>query len=138
MSRSGYCDDLDTWALVRWRGAVSSAIRGKRGQSFFTELLAAMDAMPEKRLIAHELENDGDFCTLGVLGNARGMDMSGIDPDYPEQVSEEFNIAEALAREVVYMNDEGWYGRETPEQRWQRMRGWVERQISSPEPVVGI
>lgn len=33
MSRSGYTDDCDDqWALIRWRGAVNSAIKGKRGQ----------------------------------------------------------------------------------------------------------
>ena len=34
MSRSGYTDECDGWELVRWRGAVNSAIRGKRGQAF--------------------------------------------------------------------------------------------------------
>ena len=29
MSRSGYTDECDGWELVRWRGAVNSAIRGK-------------------------------------------------------------------------------------------------------------
>ena len=38
MSRSGYSDDLDNWDLIRWRGQVSSAIRGKRGQGFLREL----------------------------------------------------------------------------------------------------
>ena len=31
MSRSGYEDGLEMWDLIRWRGAVASAIRGKRG-----------------------------------------------------------------------------------------------------------
>lgn len=26
MSRSGYVDDCDVWALIRWRGAVKQAI----------------------------------------------------------------------------------------------------------------
>ena len=55
MSRSGYSEDCDGWALVRWRGAVKSAIRGQRGQAFLRELLAALDAIPDKRLIAEEL-----------------------------------------------------------------------------------
>jgi hypothetical protein len=45
MSRSGYSDDLDPLALGRWRGRVASAMRGKRGQAFLREMLAAMDAM---------------------------------------------------------------------------------------------
>jgi len=34
MSRSGYVDngDIEQWDLIRWRGAVASAIRGKRGE----------------------------------------------------------------------------------------------------------
>lgn len=131
MSRSGYIDDGDTWALIRWRGAVASAIRGNRGQAFFKELLAALDAMPEKRLITDTLKSDGDFCTLGVLGAARGIDMDQLNPENPEEVATEFNIASALAQEVVYMNDEygSYWGDETPEQRWARMRKWIASQI---------
>ncbi len=134
MSRSGYCDDIDdTWALIRWRGAVKSATRGRRGQAFFKDLLAALDAMPVKRLIVNELEANGEFCTLGVLGNARGLDMSEIEPEEPDQVSKGFNIAEALAQEVVYMNDEyNILPNEEPEDRWRRMRKWVNCQIASP------
>lgn len=58
MSRSGYNDDIDNWALIKWRGQVASAIRGKRGQKMLRDLLAALDAMPEKSLIVHELESE--------------------------------------------------------------------------------
>lgn len=52
MSRSGYTDDDDDpLATGRWRAQVRSAIRGKRGQAFLRELIAALDAMPEKALI---------------------------------------------------------------------------------------
>ncbi len=63
MSRSGYSDDLDSWALIRWRGQVASAIRGRRGQAVLRDLLAALDAMPEKALVASELETpQGEVC----------------------------------------------------------------------------
>lgn len=56
MSRSGYTDDVeDNWQLIRWRGQVASAIRSKRGQSLLRELVEALDAMPEKRLIGDSL-----------------------------------------------------------------------------------
>lgn len=134
MSRSGYSDDCNGWDLVRWRGAVTSAIRGKRGRALLLELRDALDAMPQKVLIAHELSDaSGAFCTLGVLGNARGLRLSGIDPEDSEQVAALFNIAPALAKEVVFENDEAaWYD-ETPEQRWVRMREWVERSIKEGE-----
>ena len=58
MSRSGYPDDCDSnWQMIKWRGMVVSAMRGKRGQQFFRDLLAALDAMAEKSLIAGELED---------------------------------------------------------------------------------
>ncbi|WP_427196747.1 hypothetical protein AB4J85_16950 [Pseudomonas aeruginosa] len=143
MSRSGYCDDLDSWSLICWRGAVNSAIKGRRGQAFLIELRDALDAMPEKRLIADELEADGQFCTLGVIGAKRGIDMSTMDPNCRETVASAFDIAPALAAEIVFENDEfpgGFYGtngewqRETPEHRWQRMRNWVEASIQESKP----
>ena len=45
MSRSGYSDDCDTWPLICWRGAVASALRGRRGQQFLIELRDALDAI---------------------------------------------------------------------------------------------
>lgn len=107
MSRSGYSDECDGWDLIRWRGAVASAIRGKRGQAMLRELVAALDAMPEKRLAATELVTDeGDYCALGVLGRARGMDIESIDPEDHEAVADAFGIAHALACEVMFKNDE--------------------------------
>lgn len=166
MNRSGYYDDCeDPLEHGRWRAQVRSATRGKRGQKLLRDMLAALDAMPEKRLIAYELEvshavdlehaerwaeirgdlglayyfenilkrcegaRNGDVCALGALGKVRGLDMRGLNPDAPEAVAHAFDVAEQLAREIVFMNDEYW-GRETPEQRWQRMRGWVASQIS--------
>lgn len=79
MSRSGYTDDYDEDPLAngRWRAQVKSAIRGKRGQAFLRELADAMDAMPEKVLIAEELvDADGDACAIGVVCKARGIDTS--------------------------------------------------------------
>lgn len=148
MSRSGYTDDGENVAM--WRGRVASATRGKRGQAFFRALLEALDAMPEKCLITDALETPtGEVCAIGALGKARGIDMSDIDPDEASEVAPLFDIAECLAQEVVYMNDEYKqctyvelpgppryfrqhdYARHdiTPEERWQYMRDWVSKQI---------
>jgi hypothetical protein len=142
MSRSGYIDDFDGdyLQLGRWRGRVKSAIRGKRGQAFLRELAAAMDAMPEKKLIANELINEvGECCTIGVVCKARGIDVSKIDYEDGKQVGAAVGIAESMAREIEYENDEhlGVYSPdehrflpETPEQRWTRMRKWVEEKLA--------
>lgn len=123
MSRSGYSDDYDYVDL--YRSAVSSAITGARGQAFLRRLLAALDAMPSKRLIVGDIKDaSGEVCALGAL-----------DPNAPNYTAEElaihFKIARSLAAEIVYMNDEAmlWQS-ETPEQRWARMRAWVSRQIT--------
>ena len=163
MSRSGYTDECDDqWALIRWRGAVNSAISGKRGQQFLRELAAALEAMPEKRLIADELQTDGGFCTLGVIGAARGVDLANLDPYDRERVSAVMNVAPALAAEIMYENDESidrdeWidieivgpmrphypdWGRHTrtvrvnaqrvEERRWRYMREWVRKHLKEP------
>ncbi len=145
MSRSGYTDDPENLAM--WRGRVASATRGKRGQAFFRALLTALDEMPEKRLITGELEADGEVCAIGALGKARGIDMSNIDPECPEQVAPVFDIAECLAQEVVYMNDEyfnfhylsGARADYTPEERWTLMRKWAAEQIRvTPEEASAV
>ena len=125
MSRSGYVDDCeDILQYGRWRGRVQSALRGKRGQELLRELRDALDAMPDKRLIADELVKDGEYCALGVLGAKRGIDMEKLDPEDGVQVGQAFGIAPCMAKEIVYMNDE--YLSKTPEKRWKEMRRWID------------
>lgn len=143
MSRSGYSEDCENIEL--WRSAVRNAIRGKRGQTLLRDLAIALDAMQEKRLITAELQDaEGDFCTLGVLGSVRGVDLKSIDPEDRDMVGKAFNIAPALAAEVVFENDENGYrwnpalGKsvfETPEERWTRMRKWVADNLIEPTEV---
>ena len=133
MSRAGYSEDCDGWALIRWRGQVASAIRGKRGQAFLRELIEALDAMPEKRLIANDLEAAGNVCAIGSVGARRGTDMSKLDPEDPDGIASAFGIAQQLVREIEFMNDEAAWN-ETPEERWARMRAWAASQlIKQPE-----
>lgn len=152
MSRSGYIDDYDCdseWQMIRWRGAVSSAIKGKRGQSFLLEMLAAMDALPIKRLVANELETADlitcshwglheaeSVCAIGSVGKRRGIDMSKIDPDDYATVAGKFGIATAMAQEIVWVNDDEGPRRETPEQRFERVRRWIVSQLRDYGPVM--
>lgn len=130
MGRANYSDDVERWEAIMYRGAVASAFRGRRGQAFLKEMLAALDALPEKRLIKSDLINgDGCVCAMGAVGLARGLDMATVDPYDSSGVSGMFGIADAMAREIAYENDEGVYATETPEQRFTRMRAWVAGQI---------
>lgn len=145
MSRSGYTDDCENLAM--WRGQVASAIRGKRGQKMLVDLAAAMDAMTEKELFTGRLVADGGYCSLGVVGAARGVDLAKVDlpedEDYfePEGIADALDIAPQLAQEVMYVNDERggqhrkvdghWqFVPETPNERWGRVRKWVAEQIT--------
>lgn len=163
MSRSGYSDDYgddDPLALGRYRAQVASAIRGKRGQALLRELLTALDSMPDKQLVAGELEVAGQFCALGVVGQARGLDLEVIDTYDVESLGLKFNIAEQLAREIMWVNDDFVsesrrvefevcgpvrpnypdYGRHQQRaivpnefagaERWRDVREWVEKHIA--------
>jgi hypothetical protein len=92
-------------------------------------MLAALEALPDKRLITEDLrDEDGEMCALGVLGAARGLDLNRLDPEDPDGIASAFDIAPQLAREIVFENDEQ-YGDETPERRYERMVRWVKAQI---------
>lgn len=142
MSRSGYTDDDDNNTLGLYRGNIRRAKRGKRGQQFLRDLVAALDAMPEKRLIRGDLETDeGAVCALGALRKAKGAALEPLRESDWDALGEAFNVAPMLTREVMFENDGdlGYFDRdETPEQRWQRMRKWAAANIVvAPEEVVG-
>ena len=126
MSRHGYSDECENLAM--WRGIIASASRGKRGQAFFRALLAALDAMPDKRLVEGELQTEeGAVCALGCLGKARGVDLESVETSDWPALGELFDIAPQLAQEVMFVNDE--YGARAPENRWRLVRDWTARQI---------
>jgi hypothetical protein len=134
VSRSGYSDELDDWQIAMWRGRVASAMRGKRGQRLLSDALAALKLMPEKRLISGELVQDGDVCLLGACGKHRRVeDIDKIDPHDHCVLAERFDVAECLIKEIEHENDEGTWQPETPEQRYERMRNWLTKNIARPE-----
>lgn len=122
MSRSGYSDDCENVCL--WRSAVRRAMTGYRGQHLLKKLRAALDALPNKRLIAGTIKDEsGNVCALGALDPT-------VTAYEAEDLAVHFGVARALAAEIVYMNDEWiWDRNETPEARWIRMRAWVDQQI---------
>jgi hypothetical protein len=132
MSRSGYSYDLDDLSLGRWRGQVASAMRGKRGQSFFRNLVAALDSMAEKRLVSSVLQDDkGEVCALGAALKYTGKECPISDDEYDfdrEWTAAQLDVATQLVMETVFENDEGGWN-ETPEERWIRMRRWAASHI---------
>lgn len=141
MSRSGYSEDYEEQfpnAGALYHTSVLNAIHGKRGQKFMKELVAVLDAMSEKRLIADDLIAEGAVCAIGAVGLARGIDMAGMNPEDADAVGAAFGIAPSMAREIVFENDEAgsYYSSktETPEQRWQRMRDWAALHLKDSIP----
>lgn len=129
MSRHGLIDAGDCEHYGLYRGTVARILRSKRGQAFLKELADAMDAMPDKSLIAGDLiDDDGGCCAIGTVCKSRGIDVSKIDYEDPEQVGAAVGIAHQMASEIEFENDEGAWD-ETPEQRWHRMRKWVSRNM---------
>lgn len=145
MSRHGYTEDLcdDHWALIRYRGRVKSAMRGKRGRALLRDLIASLDAMPDKRLIAGTLKSpEGEYCAIGVVAESRGVELSPIDPmdcedKYGEdpELAEGLDVAPCLLNEVEFINDEFWPYDETDKgsARWKHVRRWAQRQLDNAE-----
>lgn len=130
MSRSGYSYDCENLAL--YRASVERAMHGKRGQAFLRELVAALDAMPEKALIAHELVNEsGACCAIGAVCKARSLDVGTVDCYDPDSVARAIGVARSMAAEIEFMNDEWGNQDETPAQRWERMRKWASYNIAA-------
>lgn len=139
MSRSGYSDDYDFNLLNLYRGTVHRAINGKRGQVFLKNMLKTLDQMPVKKLAAEVWIEQENACALGVVMQAAGHadKLEGLDPtdDYGAEIaSKMLDIAPSLARELVFINDDGNYMKiepETDENRWTRVRHWVQENIKT-------
>lgn len=162
MSRSGLYeyDGDDPLTYGRWRAQVKSAINGKRGQAFLTDLLAALDALPEKRLIAGDLVFDGspefpfpaqhedvivggdelvtgrgERVRVGEVCALGALGLSrGLDMRKFHQGDPEF-IADALDVAHQLASEVIWENDEncgtlTPEQRFTHMRAWVASKIN--------
>jgi hypothetical protein len=111
MSRSGYGEDGDNWALIRWRGAVASAICGKRGQSFLKEALNTLDRMSVKELYPNSFAVDPDkYCLLGAVAADKAIEVSDLgdaeDGCDLSVVADRFGVAPALVAEIMFENDE--------------------------------
>jgi hypothetical protein len=118
-----------------WRGAVTKAIKGKRGQAFLLKLKESLEALPQKRLAKNLVCKDGEVCAIGSLVARQGGDISRFEKyiDHgvvDEKLSDHFDVAPALVKEVMFENDQdfGWTN-DNPEQRYIRMLNWVNENI---------
>lgn len=128
MSRSDYSDDCEYLGL--WRANVEKTISGKRGQEFLKDLVSALEAMPQKRLIRGAIEENGEVCAIGAVGLQRKVDFDDLDPDEYDHVAKVFRISSMLVREVAYINDEH-HRYETPEARWTAMHTWAKSNLQT-------
>lgn len=132
MSRSGYSEDYEDCEL--FEQAVFRAICGRRGQALLKDMLAALNALPHKRLIANELiSTRGEVCAIASVMIARGIATDGYhfddDPyNCAERIASKLNIATSLAQEIQHLNDEVCECK-TPEQRYEYIHSWVRQHI---------
>jgi hypothetical protein len=132
-----------------WQANCQRSIEGKAGQKALKELEVALLALPEKRLIADELEDaEGEVCAIGALKKHRGVDVES-DPEEMEEVGVELGMPRLVAWKVVALNDieiDGKYVEAagptrwgipfstfipvTPEERYEQVLAWVQKQIS--------
>ena len=125
MSRSGYeaCDEDEA---DEWHRRLMDTIASPEGQTFLRELAAALDALPDKALIADELIDEaGDCCAIGAVCKSRGIEQE-LDND-TEFVAELLGAPHLLVAEIIDQND--GYRIDAPDTRWQRMRRWVDKRI---------
>jgi hypothetical protein len=136
--------DAEPWMEGQQAGALRSAIRGQRGQRLLRDLVAGLNALPSPELSAGALEDEatGCCCAFGAVRRYRGaaavplyFDPMEEDLD-PPHFAEPFDVAPALAWEVVEVN-EGLSDsnmESARRQRWERVRAWAVRHLAGMEP----
>jgi hypothetical protein len=144
--RINFCDDEDfnNQALL-WEANQERSIKGRKGQAALRELEAALLALPEKRLIANELENaQGEVCAIGALVKFSGKENPRVGDSFGDHgemsvgeaeieritldLAEALGVPRLVAVAIVYENDDRW--EQTPEQRYERILRWVQHALS--------
>lgn len=130
--------------------SVDNAIAGRRGQALLREIEEALLMLPDKRLLAYTVCEDGKICTLGAVAILRAMKkgetfgIAAIELEVAavkhgqghEDESKDktfrylkklLGIAGCLAWQLVFENDEA--GGHGPEGRYNHMLKWVQDRI---------
>jgi hypothetical protein len=141
-----YGGDFESWMEGQDAGALKSAIKGRRGQRFLQDLLAALDSLPEPELSAGALEDEttGCCCAFGAVRRFRGessvplwFDPMDEDVD-PHHLAELFDVSQRLAWEVVVVNDTYCGNNNSPgdrRRRFKEVREWAVRNIRTDNPM---
>ncbi len=145
--RIGFSDDEEfPGQFYLWEANCNRSLRGRAGQAALKELEAALLEMPQKRLIQHALSDaEGGVCAIGQLALTvklrRGMSEVDARRELERESSDDFDTAQyarkhlgfpkLVAWSVVCENDDliGNARKETPEQRYERVLGWVRSQV---------
>jgi len=117
----GDCDSNSNYVYL-WDSRVRRIIEGKRGQRVLLELIEALLALPQRRLISGAIATPtGDVCTVGALAKKRGVNLDrdnlyarrdepprGWEGDEEEtaDLGASLGITWTLAWQLGYMNDE--------------------------------
>jgi hypothetical protein len=145
MMRISYSEEEDfPGQFGLWQGNCDRSINSKAGQAALRELEAALLALPDKRLIAGELENaDGEVCAIGALAKFR-QHAPHADPECEmEEIGIELGMPAMVAWKVVALNDleldrrwdkeTGQLVAITPEERYERVLAQVRKWLG-PTP----
>ncbi len=140
MSRfwDGESDDPLDWG--RYEAAKRSTLRGKRGQAFLRELIAALDALPQPELSEGALgdRRTGCVCALGAVALAQGDSFADLAKDdgnwSPDEAAERYSISPTLANEIISANDDWRDGNaaDVRRSRWRHVRAWAVRHLIEP------
>lgn len=163
MSRYQDGDGDSDWNTVElWQHNLELALSGKRGKQALADLKAALEALPEKRLIERalctvggvekrpeiaNLEQPEGVCAVGAYVWWQKV-KQGKDPlqafeeldTLPDEDGDIWDTVEAgksagLTRVLAWelaYTNDETYGGLTPEERYARFVGWIDQQLARP------
>lgn len=151
MSRVYMSEDMTLGAHELWTANAERAIRGKAGRRFLRELRAAMEALPDKRLIEGSFSLGGEVCAMGAVavqreiaaGKTREEALALVeevwggegrtDDDGASIGREALGLTYVLAWELAFLNDGDGYdrARTTPEDRYRKVMKWIDLNLDT-------
>ena len=140
MSRFWEDESDDPLDYARYEAAKRSTLRGRRGQAFLRELVAALDALPRPELSEGALgdRRTGCVCALGAIALAQGDSFDDLAKDNGnwslDETAERYSISPTLANEIISANDDWRDGNavNVRRSRWRHVRAWAVHHLIEP------